>query len=384
MNTRVSVSPKKKRRFLVYVFLLYREIVINITIIILIIRKYCKEAKEKMKKKLLVIGVILLFVASVFTTTTSAQNNQTGSSGTLSRGAVWSENFDSYTAGTLLGGQGGWFPWDNAPAADANVTSVQSHSPANSVEIKGGCDMVHEWDNVNTGNCTFRAWAYVPADFEGSIYIILLSLYNGASSKWDLQIHFNSDTFMLEDYDSVNATPYVIDGWGEVRVEIDFINDWQKVYYNDVLWLSKSWTHGTSGEGILALDAVDLWGESGTAVYYDDLSVWATETPTNPELEIGPITGGFGVKASVKNTGDANATNVVWTISLDGKLVFVGKTSSDSIATIAAGAESPIKAGFILGIGKTNIVVSATCDEGKTAEKNATAFVLGPFVLGVK
>jgi hypothetical protein len=29
-------------------------------------------------------------------------------------------------------------------------------------------------------------------------------------------------------------------------------------------------------------------------------------------------------------------------------------------------------------------VVSAICDEGKTAEKTATAFVFGPFVLGVK
>jgi len=336
-----------------------------------------------MKKKAILIGVMLLFGASIFTTTTNALNNQTGS-GTLSRGLFWSENFDSYAAGSLLGGQGGWFPWENSPTADANVTNIQSHSPSNSVEIKGGCDMVHEWDNVNYGNCTFRAWAYIPSDFEGSIYIILLSLYNGGSSKWDLQIHFNSQTFMLEDYDSVNATPYVIDGWGEDRVEIDFINDWQKVYYNDLLWLSKSWTQGTSGGGVLALDAVDLWGESGTAIYYDDVSVWAAEAPAQPELEIGTITGGFGVKASVKNTGDGAATNVNWTIALDGKLVFLGKSSTGIIASLAAAGEEPIKAGFILGFGKTNIVVSATCDEGKTAEKTATAFVLGPFVLGVK
>ncbi len=189
---------------------------------------------------------------------------------------------------------------------------------------------------------------------------------------------------MLEDYDSVNATPYVIGGWGEVRVEIDFVNDWQDVYYNDVLWLSKSWTEGTSGGGILALDAVDLWGESGTVVYYDDLSVWATEATVEPDLEIGTITGGIGVKTSVKNMGTGDATNVNYTITLDGKLVFLGKSTTDIITTIAAGTEEPIKASFILGFGKTNIVVSAICDEGKTAEKTATAFVFGPFVLGVK
>jgi hypothetical protein len=337
-----------------------------------------------MKKKAIVIGAMLLLAASVLTITTSAQNTQMGGVGTLSRGLIWSENFDSYTAGSLLGGQGGWFPWDNNSAANANVTNVQSHSPANSVEIKGNCDMVHEWDNVNTGNCTFRAWAYVPSDFQGSIYIILLSLYNGGSSKWDLQIHFNSETLMLEDYDSSNSTPYVIDGWGEVRVEIDFINDWQKVYYNDILWLSKSWTQGTSGGGVLALDAVDLWGESGTAVYYDDVSVWATEAPSQPELEIGTISGGLGVRAQLKNTGEGDATNVNWSIALDGKLIFLGKSSTGIVANLAAAGEEPITAGFILGFGKTNIVVSATCDEGKTAEKTASAFVLGPFVLGVK
>ncbi|DAC72159.1 MAG TPA: hypothetical protein DSN98_06640 [Thermoplasmata archaeon] len=338
-----------------------------------------------MKKKAIVIGLIFLLGASVFTITASAQTSQKDSIGTLSKGAIWSENFDSYSAGSLLGGQGGWFPWGDNPAADANVTSVQSHSSANSVEIKGNCDMVHRWENVNTGNCTFRAWTYVPSDFQGSIYIILLSLYNGDGSKWDLQIHFNSDTFLLEDYDSVNSTPYVIDGWGEVRVEIDFINDWQKVYYNDVLWLSKSWTQGTSsGGGVLALDAVDLWGESGTAIYYDDLSVWAAEAPVLPELEIGSITGGFGVKASVKNTGEGDATNVSWTIALDGKLVFLGKSSIGTIPSLAVAGEEPIKANFILGFGKTNIVVSATCDEGVTAELTKSAFVLGPLVLGVK
>jgi hypothetical protein len=327
-----------------------------------------------MKKKAIVIGVLLLLGASVFTTTANAQENRYS----------WSDNFDSYTAGSLLGGQGGWFPWDNNSAANANVTNDQSHSPDNSVEIKGNCDMVHEWQNINYGNATFRVWSYVPADFSGSNFIILLSLYSASASKWNLQIHFNSETLMLEDYDSTNATPYAIGEWAEVRVEIDFVNDWQEVYYNDVLWLSKSWTQGTSGGGYLSLDAVDLFGEIGTNVYYDDISVWAQDAPANPELEIGEVTGGFGLKSSVKNTGDGDATNVVWNITLDGKLVFLGKASTGTFTTLATSAEEPIKASFILGFGKTNIVISASCDEGKTAEVTKTAFILGPLVLALK
>jgi hypothetical protein len=116
----------------------------------------------------------------------------------------------------------------------------------------------------------------------------------------------------------------------------------------------------------------------------DTTTATITEVVQEPVLEIGAITGGFGIKSSIKNTGEGDATNVAWTITLDGKLIFVGKTTSDTIATLAPAGDEAIKAGFILGIGKTNIVISATCDEGVSAEATASAFVLGPFVLGVK
>jgi hypothetical protein len=119
-----------------------------------------------------------------------------------------------------------------------------------------------------------------------------------------------------------------------------------------------------------------------------DATVTDTTTATiiapQPVLEIGAITGGFGIKSSVKNTGEGAATNVDWTITLDGKLVFLGKSSTGTIATLAPAGSEAIKAGFILGFGKTNIVVSATCDEGVTAEATASGFVFGPFILGVK
>jgi hypothetical protein len=121
--------------------------------------------------------------------------------------------------------------------------------------------------------------------------------------------------------------------------------------------------------------------DATSAVVTDDATV--TVIGPQPALEIGTVTGGFGLKASVKNTGTGAATNVDWTITLDGKLVFLGKSSTGTIATLAAAGEEPIKAKFIFGIGNTNIKISASCDEGKTAEVTKTALVLGPFVLKV-
>ena len=102
-----------------------------------------------------------------------------------------------------------------------------------------------------------------------------------------------------------------------------------------------------------------------------------------PELAIESIAGGFGVSAAIKNIGDADATNVTYTITLDGGLIILGKETTNSIPTIAAGASEAIKAGFILGIGKTTITISASCDEGATASATATGTVLLFFVLGV-
>jgi hypothetical protein len=290
------------------------------------------------------------------------------------------------------------------------------------------------------------------------------------TDKWSVQIHFDNINNVVEsEFDTTDTLPLIYGQWIKLRVNIDLNTDWFQFFYNDQLLIEKEWTAGVNNDyvGDLCFAAVDLFADSSTTVYYDDLSflppgealvcdaggpysceigqtinfigfasggtepytwAWAfgdgntstvqnpthtygatgvynvtltvtdaartsvsdyaiatvTEIPVEPELEISTITGGFGIKAVIKNIGTGAATNVDWTITLDGKLVFVGKSSPGTIASIAAAGESPIKSKFILGFGKTNIVVSATCDEGVTAELTKTAFVLGPFVLGVK
>ena len=112
--------------------------------------------------------------------------------------------------------------------------------------------------------------------------------------------------------------------------------------------------------------------EGNADIYYDNAGL-----PPTPILSIEKISGGFGVKATISNTGNAAAEDITWTISLGG-LVFIGKEKSGTI-TIPAGGEETIKSGFVFGIGPTTITVNAG-----GAAKTATGFVLGPFVLGVK
>jgi hypothetical protein len=95
-----------------------------------------------------------------------------------------------------------------------------------------------------------------------------------------------------------------------------------------------------------------------------------------PTIEIGNITGGlFKVNAVIKNTGGAAATNVQWSIKLTGGLIILGKESSGTIPTIAAGATADISSKLILGLGKT--VMTVTAD---TATKSQNATVLFVFI----
>ena len=90
------------------------------------------------------------------------------------------------------------------------------------------------------------------------------------------------------------------------------------------------------------------------------------------------IKGGFGVSATIKNTGTTNLTNIDWIISLDGKLIFYGKTKTGTIPTLAPGEEITVKDPLIIGFGKTGIAV-----EAGTVAANATGTALLFFVIGV-
>ena len=101
-----------------------------------------------------------------------------------------------------------------------------------------------------------------------------------------------------------------------------------------------------------------------------------------PVLEIKDISGGIGVSATIENTGTAEATDVEWTITLDGT-VFIGGEKTGTITTIAPEDSAAIKSGFPLGFGDINIAIKAESAEGATATATATGKLLLFFVTGL-
>ena len=123
-------------------------------------------------------------------------------------------------------------------------------------------------------------------------------------------------------------------------------------------------------------DLVQPWNLNENYVLFTVLGdgVYLYKYNNPPVIEIGNITGGlFKVKAVIKNTGGTGATNVQWSIKLTGGLIILGKESTGTIPTIAAGATADISSKLILGFGRTIITVTADI---ATESQNATVLLV--------
>ena len=74
----------------------------------------------------------------------------------------FTENFDSYVAGSTIAGQGGWETWDNNPGANTTVSNTQSFSSPNSLLVAGPADIVHQFAGVNSGIWYIRTRTFTP------------------------------------------------------------------------------------------------------------------------------------------------------------------------------------------------------------------------------
>jgi hypothetical protein len=110
-----------------------------------------------------------------------------------------------------------------------------------------------------------------------------------------------------------------------------------------------------------------------------NISITNNEEITIPIYEFGEVTGGLmKVKTTVGNIGVNDATNVDWSINIQGGLLqLINKTINGQIETLNIGNQESITANkAIIGVGEVNIIVLA--NEAAKVEKG---FVFGPFII---
>ncbi|MEZ6235474.1 MAG: GC-type dockerin domain-anchored protein [Phycisphaerales bacterium] len=224
--------------------------------------------------------------------------------------AQWSDNFDSYPVG-VINGPGGWEGWDNVAAACGVISTAQARSAPNSISIEGTQDAVQQFTGVNSGQWILTTHLYLPPDWSGIGYFILMNSYtHGGPYDWTLQLEWATATGFFREIDvSVRPNnflvPIVYDAWVEIRAEFDLDNDLLEVYYNNSLVTSGPWRR-VATTSLLNFAAIDLWGNSSTIHYYDDFSLVQVGGGCEPDLTTGAIAGapGYGVPNGVLNNDD--------------------------------------------------------------------------------
>jgi hypothetical protein len=141
-----------------------------------------------------------------------------------------------------------------------------------------------------------------------------------------------------------------------------------------------------SGQLVQAIHKWSVMGDYEVKVKVKDnygaVSGWSDSIMVHiaegPQIEIGIITGGLKITAEILNTGVVNASHVNWTITVQG-LVLFGQEKSGTLINIAPTNSLSISTGLVFGLGAVNITISAM-----DAQKTATAFLFGPFILNIK
>jgi len=116
---------------------------------------------------------------------------------------------------------------------------------------------------------------------------------------------------------------------------------------------------GKSPDGVYA-----IW--AGDGVYFDKVY-----SEIKPELKIMSIEGPIGVTATIKNIGDASATNISSKMKITGgKLGLINKTKYGFQEFLEVGEDLTAWLGIVLGYGKIKVVVSVNCEEGASDEED--------------
>jgi hypothetical protein len=323
-----------------------------------------------MKRKCLAVGIILLFVGTCINPTTAQNTEKTLFSSIevqwilsdSSRGEIELKYYEEEGLSTMIDvcGPSVWkaairLTQDEIAAyADWTLTKVNVAFPS-----YGECP----WINV-------RLYIYG----KGNVYAQPGSLI------------VNDTTYTLDTAGVTTiplVTPVNLSGHEELWVAVE----WYDIGYGPYAVLDTLTGPAVDGKGDWYY-LNNAWGEIQTAGadYDGNWGIGAiVEGEGLTELTIGNIKGPIGVKADVSNTGVNDATNVEWSIQVTGGLLGrVNASATGTSVSLVAGSSLPISVGAFIGFGKISIVITAKAQNSLDASTTKSAFLLGPFVVGIR
>ena len=153
---------------------------------------------------------------------------------------------------------------------------------------------------------------------------------------------------------------------------------WDAVFGENISVISKA-NHDSKEDNLYIISRSCIrWVYYETNLFGDPTLDFGDALP-RPQIKIRDVTGEFGgISATLENIGDADASNISWSISVNGGLLnFINVHTQDHLPLAVGNSELVKTNKFIFGLGKVNITVKATYSNAWTG----SGFVFGPFVM---
>ena len=252
----------------------------------------------------------------------------------LSAQVIFTENFDSYTAGSKVAqssSSGIWTTWSNSPGGseDADVSSTHSVSPSNSAYIQNDNDLVLLFNDKTSGRYKIDFQMYIENGAMG--YFNLLQDFAGSNSEWGMQITFNGTGVTKVDAggDSITGFNYNFDQWYPVTFIVDIDDDFATMFFDGNEVVSWKWSGGSFGSGTVnKLDAADFYGLSqngyNSGMYIDDINF---EQVTAPDAPINLAATLNGNDIDISWTAPSSGSPDSYTVSSNGDVLTSGVTN---------------------------------------------------------
>jgi len=171
-------------------------------------------------------------------------------------------------------------------------------------------------------------------------------------------------TFTSHTTDPEGEQIYYLFDWGD-----NTTSDWVGPYNSGALAsASHAWSY--AGDYDIKVKAKDINGSESK--WSDPHSFHILKAPFIKVYQI--YSGFFSINALIKNLGELEATDVQWSIRIEGGTILIGRETVGVIDSILPGDESTIISNPIIGFGKVTIITTAEIPEN-SGEKINNGFI---------
>ena len=150
---------------------------------------------------------------------------------------LFSETFESYTAGSKLVQQAAgtaWTTWSNSPgsAEDPIVSNAFAHAGTKSVKIAPNNDLVLNLYDKTTGRYQIKMYNYIPSGKIG--YFNVLQDFASSNSLYGMEVYFNDNGTGTVNAagESTGKFTYTQGAWTAINLIIDVDDDFATLYIN--------------------------------------------------------------------------------------------------------------------------------------------------------